>query len=209
MLQGVPASPAARGVEPPPYAVLFVSRAADVLGDGAANSGCIFIGLHQQPPALHAIAWFCHHGFTYKMRLFPSEAAAFTAYPQAHVGVGYDVRAAGRDIIERERAAADEAAALERAAAAEAAALARERAAAAEAAVREQAAAAEAAVLLAGNAATEAAGVAADDATSSQVHHPPLPPQDPPSQAFAATGQPCVLLRIHYHLFQYPLTFGA
>lgn len=109
----VPASPRLRGVDPPPYAVLIVSREADVFGDGAANSGCLFVGLHQQLPAIQTIAWFRHHGYTIRLRYFSTEAAALAAYPHANVGVSDDVRNAGRDILALESAAAGEVAARE------------------------------------------------------------------------------------------------
>jgi hypothetical protein len=69
-------SPAARGIPPPPLAVLAVHRNHDALGDGSANTGTIFIGDHQSPQAIHIRAWFTHHGYTVISHYFSSEHEA-------------------------------------------------------------------------------------------------------------------------------------
>ena len=60
-------SPAARGIPPPPHAVLAVVRDADHLGDRSPNTGFIYVGDVDLPAAQHTIAWFRSHGYAVRI----------------------------------------------------------------------------------------------------------------------------------------------
>ena len=64
-----------------PSAVAFVHRDVDVIGDGAANSGCIFIGPRTLPHARCALVWFIHHGFSVRLEYFPTVGAEVATSP--------------------------------------------------------------------------------------------------------------------------------
>ena len=92
-------SPAARGIPPPPLAVLVVHRDHDALGDGSANTGTIFIGDHSSPEAIHIRAWFLHHGYTVTTHYFSSDDDARRHFPTMCTDVGDGIRAEGARLV--------------------------------------------------------------------------------------------------------------
>jgi len=92
-------SEVSRGPPPVPSAVAIVHRDVDAIGDGAANSGIIFIGPRTLLPARCVLAWFLHHGYSVRLEYFPDVGAAVDTYPGLPTEIAPTVLQEGEAIL--------------------------------------------------------------------------------------------------------------
>jgi hypothetical protein len=82
-----------------PSAVIYIHRDSDTIGDGAPNSGGVFLGFLHLQPARSTLAWFVAHGYTIRLLYVRDEAAARAAHPAISFDVGSQVRDEGAAIL--------------------------------------------------------------------------------------------------------------